>query len=139
MSARTKARKQALDLLFEGDIRDADPLSLIVTRDSIEDADIPALRDYTRHLITGVVDNKRKIDELIITYARGWDMDRMAAVDRNILRLAIFEIVFADDIDDSVAISEALSLARDLSSEESVSFIHGLLGTIVTNKESISR
>ena len=140
MSARSKARKQALDLLYEGDIRAAKPAELLTNRESLAaNDDAPAIRDYTRSIIEGVEIHRRKIDELIVTYARGWDMDRMAAVDRNILRLAIYEIVWADEIDDSVAISEALILAKDLSTEESASFIHGLLSTIVNSKESIAR
>jgi N utilization substance protein B len=140
VSARSKARKQALDLLYEGDIRSASPSDLLVTRDHLAaDDDAPAIRDYTRALIEGVEAHRRKIDELIVTYAQGWDMDRMAAVDRNILRLAIFEILWANELDDSVAISEALILAKDLSTEDSASFIHGLLSTIITSKDSIAR
>lgn len=140
MSARSKARKQALDLLYEADIRSANPLDLLVTREQISQDEMgPAIRDYTRTIISGVQENRRKIDELIMTYAKGWDMDRLAAVDRNILRLAIYEIVWADDIDDPIAVSEALLLAKDLSSEDSAAFIHGLLGTIVSVKDSIAK
>lgn len=140
MSARSKARKQALDLLYEADIRSTNAAVILESR-VIDENDIDArpIRDFTRELIAGVTSNQRKIDELITTYAQGWDMDRLAAVDRNILRLAIFEIVWSDELADSIAIDEALTLAKDLSTDDSASFIHGLLAKISSIKESISR
>ena len=88
MSARSKARKQALDILYESDIRNSEALAILESRDIVEEGpDARPIRQYTRELITGVTANKRKVDELIATYAQGWDMDRLAAVDRNILRL----------------------------------------------------
>jgi N utilization substance protein B len=140
LSARSKARKQALDLLYEGDIRSTSAAVILEGRVIDEsEADARPIRDFTRELIAGVTANQRKIDELITTYAQGWDMDRLAAVDRNILRLAIFEIVWSDELADSIAIDEALTLAKDLSTDESASFIHGLLGKITSIKESIAR
>ena len=140
MSARSKARKQALDLLYEADIRSTSAAVILEGRVIDEsEADARPIRDFTRELIAGVTANQRKIDELITTYAQGWDMDRLAAVDRNILRLAIFEIVWSDELADSIAIDEALTLAKDLSTDESASFIHGLLGKIASIKESIAR
>lgn len=140
MSARSKARKQALDLLYEADIRSTNAAVILESR-VIDENDIDArpIRDFTRELIAGVTSNQRKIDELITTYAQGWDMDRLAAVDRNILRLAIFEIVWSDELADSIAIDEALTLAKDLSTDDSASFIHGLLAKISSIKESIAR
>lgn len=139
MSARSKARKQALDLLFEADIRGTNALETLNLRDaSDEGPDSRPIRDYTRCLITGVGENTRKIDELITTYAQGWDMDRLPNVDRNILRLGIYEILWAADIPDSVAIDEALSLAKELSTDESSGFIHGVLGRISSLKENLS-
>jgi N utilization substance protein B len=140
LSARSKARKQALDLLYEADIRSTNAAVILEGRVIDEsEADARPIRDFTRELIAGVTANQRKIDELITTYAQGWDMDRLAAVDRNILRLAIFEIVWSDELADSIAIDEALTLAKDLSTDESASFIHGLLGKIASIKESIAR
>lgn len=140
MSARSKARKQALDILYESDIRSSDPLLVLESRDvSEEGPDARPIRDFTRELIAGVAANKRKIDELIATYAQGWDMDRLAAVDRNILRLGIFEIVYSDEVADGIAIDEALTLAKDLSTDDSASFIHGLLGKISSIKDSVAR
>ena len=139
MSARSKARKQALDLLYESDIRGSEALQLLESRDIADDGpDARPIREYTRELISGVADNRRKIDELIITYAQGWDMDRLPAVDRNILRLGIFEILWTTTVPVSVAIDEALNLAKELSSDESSKYIHGVLGRIASLKDSIS-
>ena len=139
MSARSKARKHSLDLLYESDIRSSDLLELLSLRDVVEEGvDARPIREYTRLLVEGVHLHKRKIDELISTYAQGWDMDRLAAVDRNILRLGIFEILWEDDIDDAIVIDEALTLAQSLSTEESAGFIHGVLGRIVSIKASLA-
>ena len=139
MSARSKARKHTLDLLYESDIRSSDLLELLTLRDVVEEGvDARPIREYTRLLVEGVHLHKRKIDELISTYAQGWDMDRLAAVDRNILRLGIFEILWEDDIDDAIVIDEALTLAQSLSTEESAGFIHGVLGRIVSIKASLA-
>ena len=139
MSARSKARKQSLDLLYEADIRKVDLLQLMIERDLLDEGpDARPIREFTRELISGVSGHKRKIDELITTYAQGWDMDRLPAVDRNILRLAIFEIVWSSELPDAVAIDEALTLAKELSTEESAGYIHGVLGRIASIKESIA-
>ncbi len=140
MSARSKARKQTLDLLYESDIRGSSAADLLVLRDIPDEGqDSRPIRDFTKALIGGITENRRKIDELIATYAQGWDMDRLPAVDRNILRLAIYEIIWSDDVEDAVAIDEALNLARDLSTDESAGYIHGVLGRISTIKASIAR
>jgi N utilization substance protein B len=139
MSARSKARKQSLDLLYEADIRGTSAMELLTLRDVTEEGpDARPIRDFTKQLISGVSDNKRKIDELITTYAQGWDMDRLPAVDRNILRLGIYEIVWSTDLDDGIAIDEALTLAKELSTDESAGYIHGVLGRISSIKESIA-
>lgn len=138
MSARSKARKQALDLLYEADIRGGSALEILQSRDTPEeDPEARPIRDFTKELISGISDNTRKIDELITTYAQGWDMDRLPAVDRNILRLAIYEIVWSSDLADGIAIDEALTLAKELSTDESAGYIHGVLGKISSIKESI--
>ena len=139
MSARSKARKQALDLLYEADIRGSSALELLQTRDVIEDGpDARPIREFTKDLISGISTNSRKIDELITTYAQGWDMDRLPAVDRNILRLGIYEVLWSSDVPTSVAIDEALVLAKELSSDESSKYIHGVLGRIASIKDTIS-
>ena len=138
MSARSKARKQALDLLYEADIRGGSALEFLQSRDVVEDGpDARPIRDFTKELIGGIAENSRKIDELITTYAQGWDMDRLPAVDRNILRLGIYEIVWSTELADGIAIDEALTLAKELSTDESAGYIHGGLGKISSIKESI--
>jgi N utilization substance protein B len=139
VSARSKARKQALDLLFEADIRGTNALDILKLRDVVEEGpDARPIREYTRSLVVGVNENSRKIDELITTYAQGWDMDRLPNVDRNILRLGIFEILWSSEIPDGVAIDEALDLAKELSTDDSAGFIHGVLGRISSLKENLS-
>ena len=139
MSARSKARKQALDLLYETDIRGTDLVKTLEERDITADGpDARPIREYTRELVNGVSDNRRKIDELITTYAQGWDMDRLPAVDRNILRLGIYEILWSNSVPTSVAIDEALDLAKELSSDDSSKYIHGVLGRIASIKDTIS-
>jgi N utilization substance protein B len=138
VSARSKARKQALDLLYEADIRGGSALEILQSRDVVQDGpDARPIREFTKELITGVSENSRKIDELITTYAQGWDMDRLPAVDRNILRLGIYEIVWSTELADGIAIDEALTLAKELSTDESAGYIHGVLGKISSIKESI--
>lgn len=139
MSARSKARKQALDLLYETDIRGTNLIETLEARDvPAGGPDARPIREYTRELVNGVSDNRRKIDELITTYAQGWDMDRLPAVDRNILRLGIYEILWSSAVPTSVAIDEALDLAKELSSDDSSKYIHGVLGRIASIKDTIS-
>lgn len=134
MSARSKARKRALDILFESDIRKISALELLSTRPP-EDL---SQGEYSASLVCGVVGHQDKIDELIVTYAQGWDMDRMPAIDRNILRIAIYEILWRDEIDDSVAVSQAVELATDLSTKDSAAYINGVLGRIIILKPSFA-
>jgi len=139
VSARSKARKAALDLLYEADIRGTSAVEVLNLRDIVEEGpDARPIREYTRELVNGVGDNFRKIDELITTYAQGWDMDRLPAVDRNILRIGIYEILWSETTPDGVAIDEALTLAKELSTDESAGYIHGVLGRISSIKESLS-
>jgi len=100
--------------------------------------DARPVREYTRELILGIAENRRKIDELISTYAQGWDMDRLPAVDRNILRLGIYEILWIKDLDDAIAINEALNLAKELSTDDSATYIHGVLGRIASIRDSLA-
>ena len=134
MSARRKARKRALDFLYEADIRSSNAIELLATREESELSE----RDYIMELLVGVDTNKAKIDELITTYAQGWDMDRMPAIDRNILRIALFEILFKHDLDDQVAASEAIEIATELSTEDSAKYINGILGRIIILKPSFA-
>jgi len=139
VTARSKARKHSLDLLYEADIRGSEPVELLSLRDiELDGPDARPVRDYTKALVIGVSEHRRKIDELITTYAKGWDMDRLPAVDRNILRLAIYEILWEDGLDDAIAIDEALSLAKELSTDDSAGYIHGVLGRITSIKTTLS-
>lgn len=125
--------------MFETDIRGTSPIDLLNAR-SVEDEgqDARPIREYTRELIVGVSDHRRKIDELIATYARGWDMDRLPTVDRNVLRLAIYELLWCESIPDAVAIVEAINLAKELSTDESAGYIHGVLGRISSIKNELA-
>jgi N utilization substance protein B len=139
VSARSKARKQALDILFETDIRSTSPMDLLTTRLVVEEGeDARPIREYTRELIVGVSDHRRKIDELISTYAHGWDMDRLPTVDRNVLRLAIYELLWCESVPDAVAIDEAINMAKELSTDESAGYIHGVLGRIASIKGELA-
>jgi N utilization substance protein B len=125
--------------LYETDIRGTNLVETLASRDiPAEGPDARPIREYTKELVNGVSDNRRKIDELITTYAQGWDMDRLPAVDRNILRLGIYEILWSTDVPMSVAIDEALILAKELSSDDSSKYIHGVLGRIASIKDTIS-
>ena len=134
MSARRKARKRALDFLYEAYIRSARAIDLLESRGEVELSE----RDYVLELLLGVETNALKIDELITTYAQGWDMDRMPAIDRNILRISLFEILFKNDLDDQVAASEAVEIATELSTEDSAKYINGVLGRIIILKPSFA-
>lgn len=134
MSARSKARKRALDILYEADIRKSSALELL----SVRPPEDLSQGQYSTELVTGVIEHQEKIDELIVTYAQGWDMDRMPAIDRNILRIAIYEILWRSEIDDSVAVSQAVELATDLSTMDSASYINGVLGRIIILKPSFA-
>ena len=134
MSTRSKARKAALDLLYEGDIRKTPAAELLHRR--VTDLEY-VIRDFTKELVDGVGLHRRKLDELTTTYSQGWDMDRMPVIDRNILRLAIFELLWSSDVPSSVAISEALELAQTLSTEESSKYINGVLSKILEIKPDL--
>ncbi len=131
-SARRKARKRALDIMYESDIRDCDPREVVRFR---QERDEPPVASYTAELIEGICTQCTRIDELLSTYAEGWVLSRMAAVDRNILRIAVYELMWRDDVPDPVAIDEAVSLARELSTDESPNFVNGLLGRLQLVKE----
>lgn len=132
-SARSKARKRALDFLYESDIKNVAARDLFANRGASE----LSQESYVADLLTGVSEHIGKIDELIITYAQGWDMDRMPPIDRNILRLSLFEILWGSQIPVEVCIDEAVELAKSLSTEESSAYINGVLGRVVKIKDSI--
>ena len=127
MSARSKARKRALDVLFASDVRGESATTALET--AIADGEGPT-NDYTTVLVRGVEEHRDHIDEVLGQYAEGWTLQRMPAVDRNVLRLGVWELLYAADVPDSVAISEAMALVTDLSTDESPHFVNGILGAI---------
>ncbi len=134
MSARRKARKRALDFLYEADLRGSDVKGILTARP----ADELSAGDYVSTLVLGVDAHREKIDELIHTYAEGWDMDRMPAIDRNLLRIALYEILWENSLSDQIATSEAVELAQELSTKDSAAYINGVLGRVITLKSLIS-
>ena len=133
-SARTKARRRALDILFEAEQRDVSPLEVLRLRREATDQTI---NEYTVVLVEGVMSHLDRIDEILGTYARGWTLERMPSVDRIILRIGTWELLYNDDVPDGVAVSEAVALAKTLSTDESPSFINGLLGRLQQLKPSL--
>jgi N utilization substance protein B len=131
MSARTKSRKRALDILFESELQGLTPGGSLAGRRELND---PPVNEYTVQLVEGVVADQERIDAMLTEHARGWTLDRMPGVDRNLLRIATYEILSVDDVPDAVAISEAVELARELSTDESPGFVNGLLSAIVQTK-----
>jgi N utilization substance protein B len=132
--ARSKARKRALDVLFEAEQRDSPVLDLLVERITLGSPPVPG---YAADLVRGVAVHAARIDELISQYAQGWTLDRMPAVDRNVLRIGVYELLWADDVPDAVAINEAVLLAQDLSTDASPAFVNGLLARIAELKPSL--
>ena len=132
--ARSKARKRALDILFEAEQRGTGVLDLLAERITLGS---PPVSGYAADLVRGVAVHKARIDELISQYAEGWTLDRMPAVDRNVLRIGVYELLWADDVPDAVAISEAVLLAQDLSTDASPAFVNGLLARIAALKPSL--
>ncbi|MGI8627063.1 MAG: transcription antitermination factor NusB [Geodermatophilaceae bacterium] len=127
MSARRKARKRALDVLFEADLRGIDAAELL----SLRTADAaPPVAPYARLLVEGVLAHQAEIDALISEHALGWTLPRLPGVDRILLRLAIYEVLYCPDVPRAVAIDEAVELAKSLSTEESPSFLNGVLGAV---------
>lgn len=132
MSARSKARKRALDILFQADVRGDTP-AVMLAAEAKRAASEPAREAswlYAREIVDGVIDHQDEIDERIMTYARDWKLERMPAIDRAVLRIATWELLFNDDVPTAVAIDEAIELAKEYSTEESGSFVHGVLGRI---------
>lgn len=133
--ARTKARKRALDILFESEARGEDPRTVLAARRETDDA--PPVSDYAALLIEGVVSHQERIDQLLAEHAEGWTVARMPAVDRTLLRIGVYELLWVDEIDDPVAITEAVELARTLSTDDSPRFVNGVLGGIADIAEHL--
>lgn len=132
MSARTKARKRALDILFQADVR-GDDLSQILAAEAKRAVNEPSREAswlYAREIVDGVIDNRDAIDEQITTFAKDWSLARMPAVDRAILRMGVWELLYNDEVPSGVAIDEAVELAKEFSTDDSGSFVHGVLGRV---------
>ncbi len=136
MAARSKARKRALDVLFEADQRGVVPVEVLRDRIAQPGTEAP-LPQYAVTLVEGVLAHQERIDEALSTYAQGWTLDRMPAVDRAVLRIGAYEVLFADDVPDAVAVDEAVELARSLSTDDSPTFVNGLLGRLVELKPTL--
>jgi transcription antitermination protein NusB len=135
MAARSKARKRALDILFEAEIRSQPVLDVLAER---TEGASPPVSPYAADLVRGVHAHQEQIDELLAANSQGWTLDRMPAVDRNILRVSAFELLWQDDVPDAVAISEGVVLARDLSTDDSPAFINGLLARLLELKPTLA-
>ncbi|MDQ2813072.1 MAG: transcription antitermination factor NusB [Actinomycetota bacterium] len=133
MPARSKARKRALDVLFEAELRGLPVLELLAERITLGSPPVP---EYAADLVRGVAVHTAEIDELISANAQDWSMDRMPAVDRNVLRIGVYELLWAPDVPDGVVISEAVLLVSDLSTDASPAFVNGLLARIAELKAS---
>jgi N utilization substance protein B len=128
MAARSKARKRAVDVLYEADVRGGDRLTLL--RERIADGN-PPVPEHTVRLVEGVAEHSARIDALIDAHASNWSIDRLPDVDRAILRMAVYELLWADDVPDAVVIDEAVELAKALSTDDSPAFVNGVLGAIL--------
>ena len=134
MPARGKARKRALDILFEAEIRGVPVLDLLTERVTLAS---PPVSDFAAGLVRGVQEHREAIDKLLGDYAEGWTLGRMPAVDRNILRIGAYELLFVPEVPDAVAISEAVALARELSTDASPGFVNGLLARLMELKPGL--
>ncbi|MDN5549106.1 MAG: transcription antitermination factor NusB [Brevibacterium sp.] len=124
MSARTRARRRALELMFEAGQRRLDTEQIVTMRSN--DPDYP-MKAYAVEIVEGITSHREEIDEIIATYAEGWTLERMPAVDLALLQIGTWEIIFNDEVPDKAAIDEAVSLARQFSTDDSPGFISGLL------------
>jgi N utilization substance protein B len=130
MPARRRSRKRALDVLYQADLRGVDPAEVLPTYVAQLEEPRPEHLGYAVKLVEGVAAHQERIDELIASYAEGWTLQRMPPVDRNLARIAVYELLWEEDIDDPVAITEAVELARQMSTEDSPRFLNGLLAQI---------
>ena len=133
MSARGKARKRALDVLYESELRQRSPGATLADRVA---AGEPPVSDYTIELVEGVARHREDIDALLSAHAVGWTLERMPVVDRSILRIGAYELLYADGVPDPVAVHEAVSMARQLSTDQSAAFVNGLLGRLLATKSA---
>ena len=129
MAARSKARKRAVDILYEADLRGRDRIELL--RERVADTTTPPVNDHAVRLVEGVAEHAARIDELIDRHASGWSLERLPDVGRAILRMAVFELLWVEDVPDAVVIDEAVELARSLSTDDSPAYVNGVLGAVL--------
>ena len=134
MPARSRARKRALDVLYAAELRGEDAVDALMR--AVDAGEGPG-NPYSGLLVRGVTEHRRRIDELLTQYSQGWALNRMPAVDRTALRIGVFELLWADDVPDAVAVDEAVSLVRELSTDDSPAFVNGVLGAIMREKDQI--
>ena len=134
MPARSRARKRALDILYAAELRGKDPVEAL---DSAVEAGEGPSNPYVGVLVRGVCERRARIDELLATYSQGWALNRMPAVDRNVLRIGVYELLWSEDVPGAVAVDEAVTLVRDLSTDESPAFVNGVLGAMLREKDQI--
>ena len=137
MAARSKARKRALDVLYEADLRDRPPVEVLAGYVQRIEQPRPEHLGYAVGLVEGVAEHLNRIDELIASYAEGWTLERMPVVDRNLARIAVYELLYVEDVPDPVAVTEAMTLVRELSTDESPQFVNGVLGALLREKETL--
>jgi transcription antitermination protein NusB len=134
MAARSKARKRAMDVLYEADVRGLDLTATLAGR--VACAEHP-VHPYTAQLVNGVQEHRDRIDAILTEYAEGWTVARMPDVDRAVLRLGVYELLWRADVPDAVAIDEAVELAKTLSTEESPRFVNGVLARVLRDREAL--
>jgi N utilization substance protein B len=134
VSARGKARRRAVEILFEAEQRHEDARQVMERRRLHSDA---LVSPYAEELVLGVLMRRGEIDEYLETYSQGWTLERMPAVDRNVLRVGAWELLFNDDVPDAVAVAEAVDVAKELSGDESPGFVNGLLGRLQKMKPTL--
>jgi N utilization substance protein B len=134
MAARSKARKRAVDLMYEADLRDLDAVGVLSERIAAAD---PPVNDYTVAIVEGAAEHRARIDEILGYYSEGWTIERMPALDRAILRLGIFELLWREDVPPAVVIDEAVELAKTLSTDESPRFINGVLAQVLRDVQDL--
>ncbi|MFL6130512.1 MAG: transcription antitermination factor NusB [Mycobacteriales bacterium] len=136
MAARSKARKRAVDVLYESDVRGTEPVSTLAERLAHADPPVPA---YAVELVEGVTGRLADIDEVLGRHSEGWTVERMPPVDRAVLRLALYELLWREDVPDAVVIDEAVELAKSLSTDQSPRFVNGVLGRVLRNQPAPGR
>ncbi|MEX5295624.1 transcription antitermination factor NusB [Kocuria sp. CPCC 205268] len=134
MSARGKARRRAVEILFEAEQRAQDAREVMERRRAHSDS---LVSPYAEELVLGVTMRRGELDEYLETYSQGWTLERMPAVDRNVLRVGAWELLFNDDVPDGVAVAEAVNLAKELAGDDSPRFVNGLLGRLQKMKPTL--